>query len=132
MQTLALEGAKHDIRVNCLAPTAGTRMLEGLLPAESLARLSPAAVSPGVAALVSEDAPNRLILCAGAGAYEASHITLTKGLFLGVGDQVCGHIVERLPEIVARDGEVIPAGGFTQAEVELRKADPLSAQAVES
>jgi NAD(P)-dependent dehydrogenase (short-subunit alcohol dehydrogenase family) len=132
MQTLALEGAKDNIRVNCLAPTAGTRMLEGLLPAESLARLSPAAVSPGVAALVGEDAPNRLILCAGAGAYEASHITLTKGLFLGVGDQVCDQIAERLPEIVARDGEIIPAGGFTQAEIELRKAHELSTKAVES
>ena len=32
MQTLALEGAKHDIRVNCLAPTAATRMTEDLLP----------------------------------------------------------------------------------------------------
>jgi len=36
MQTLALEGAKHDIRVNCLAPTAATRMTEGLLPPDVL------------------------------------------------------------------------------------------------
>jgi NAD(P)-dependent dehydrogenase (short-subunit alcohol dehydrogenase family) len=122
MQTLALEGAKHNIRVNCLAPTAATRMLEGLLPAEALERLSPAAVSPGIAALVGEEAPNRLILCAGAGAFEAAHVTLTKGLFLGVGDQVAGEVVERLPEIVARDGEIIPAGGFTQVQIELRKA----------
>ena len=32
MQTLSLEGAKNDIRVNCLAPTAATRMTEGLMP----------------------------------------------------------------------------------------------------
>jgi NAD(P)-dependent dehydrogenase (short-subunit alcohol dehydrogenase family) len=127
MQTLALEGAKHNIRVNCLAPTAATRMLEGLLPAEALARLSPAAVSPGIAALVGEEAPNRLILCAGAGAFEAAHVTLTKGLFLGVGDQVAGEVVERLPEIVARDDEIIPAGGFTQAQIELRKAQEATA-----
>ncbi|MDB6105820.1 MAG: Short-chain dehydrogenase/reductase [Gammaproteobacteria bacterium] len=123
MQTLALEGAKDNIRVNCLAPSAATRMLEGLLPAEALARLSPAAVSPGMAALVGEEAPNRLILCAGAGAFEAAHITLTPGVFLGVGDEVTDKIVARLPEILARDGELIPAGGFTQAQVELRKAE---------
>ena len=28
MQTLALEGDKYDIRVNCLAPTAATRMTD--------------------------------------------------------------------------------------------------------
>src|SRR3546814_16078085 len=32
MQTLGLEGAKNNIRVNCLSPAAGTRMLEGLMP----------------------------------------------------------------------------------------------------
>ena len=32
MNTLAQEGAKYDIRVNALAPTAGTRMTEGLIP----------------------------------------------------------------------------------------------------
>src|SRR5450432_2721585 len=47
MQTLALEGAKYDIRVNCIAPTAGTRMLEGLMSEEVLRLLPPAAVSPG-------------------------------------------------------------------------------------
>jgi NAD(P)-dependent dehydrogenase (short-subunit alcohol dehydrogenase family) len=67
MQTLALEGAKQDIRVNCIAPTAATQMLEGLLSPGQLALLRPELVSPGVLALVSEDAPNRAILCAGAG-----------------------------------------------------------------
>ena len=32
MQTLGLEGARNNIRVNCIAPTAATQMLEGLLP----------------------------------------------------------------------------------------------------
>ncbi len=32
MQTLSIEGAKNDIRVNCLAPTAATRMTEDLMP----------------------------------------------------------------------------------------------------
>lgn len=63
MQTLAIEGQKNDIRVNCLAPTAATRMMEGLLAPEVLAQLKPEAVSPGLIALVAEDAPTRTILC---------------------------------------------------------------------
>jgi NAD(P)-dependent dehydrogenase (short-subunit alcohol dehydrogenase family) len=127
MQTLASEGAKNDIRVNCIAPSAATRMLEGLLPPEALAALHPGAVSPAVAALVAEDAPTRLVLCAGAGSFEAAHVTLTRGVFLGTGDQVSDEIGRRLAEITDRNAEIVPAGGFTQSEVELRKATAASA-----
>ena len=41
MQTLSIEDAKDNIRVNCLAPTAATRMTEGLMPPEVLAKLAP-------------------------------------------------------------------------------------------
>ena len=58
MQTLALEGAKYDIRVNCIAPTAATQMMEGILPPEQLAMLRPELVSPAVLALVSERCPH--------------------------------------------------------------------------
>src|SRR5258708_36266065 len=68
MQTLALEGAKYNIRVNCIAPSAGTRMLDGLMSQETLELLPAAAVSPRVLALVSDDAPSRTLLCAGGGA----------------------------------------------------------------
>ena len=63
MNTLVQEGAKHDIRVNALAPTAGTRMTEGLIPEAAFELLSPETVTPAVLYLVSEDAPNRTILC---------------------------------------------------------------------
>jgi NAD(P)-dependent dehydrogenase (short-subunit alcohol dehydrogenase family) len=77
MQTLSIEGAKDGIRVNCLAPTAATRMTEGLLPPPVLAADKPEAVTPGLLHLVSEDAPTRAILCAGAGTFERAHVTLT-------------------------------------------------------
>ena len=48
MQSLALEGAKYDIRVNSLAPTAATRMTEGLMPQAVLDALSPKAVAPAM------------------------------------------------------------------------------------
>ena len=122
MQTLALEGAKHDIRVNCIAPSAATRMMEGLLPADVLKLMVPEAVSPAVLALVSEAAPTRTILCAGSGSVEQAHITLTKGIFPGHDDTAPEAILARLAEIGSREGERIPGTGFEQIYLELGNA----------
>ena len=78
MQTLSIEGAKTDIRVNCLAPTAHTRMTEDLGARLPLDLLGPETVSPGLLYLVSEDAPSRCILTAGAGGFERAYVTLTR------------------------------------------------------
>jgi NAD(P)-dependent dehydrogenase (short-subunit alcohol dehydrogenase family) len=69
MNTLHLEGAKFNIRVNCLAPAAGTAMTEGLIPEEAFKLLSPESVSPGVVFLVGPDAPSRKVLGAGGGSF---------------------------------------------------------------
>jgi len=122
MQTLALEGARHNIRVNCIAPTAATRMLEGLLPPEELQLLHPARVSPGVLVLVSDDAPTRTILCAGAGSFEAAHVTLTPGTFIGEGADAAEAIVACWPKIVDRAGELVPQTGERQGRLELQNA----------
>lgn len=87
MQTLALEGAKYHIHVNALAPTAATRMTEGLMPEAVLAALKPKAVVPAMLVLAHTSAPTRTILCAGAGSFEAAHITLTQGVYVGMGRQ---------------------------------------------
>ena len=86
MQTLAIEGAKYNIHVNALAPTAATRMTEGLMPQEVLDALKPEAVVPAMLVLAHESAPTRTILCAGAGTFEAAHITdfeIIMGTFVG-------------------------------------------------
>jgi len=69
MNTLHLEGAKYNIRVNCLSPTAGTAMTDGLLPDEVYKLLSPETVSPGVVFLASPGAPSRKVLGAGGGTF---------------------------------------------------------------
>jgi NAD(P)-dependent dehydrogenase (short-subunit alcohol dehydrogenase family) len=69
MNTLHLEGDKYDIRVNCLAPAAGTAMTEGLFPEKAYELLSPETVSPGLVFLVSRDAPSRKVLAAGGGGF---------------------------------------------------------------
>lgn len=122
MQTLALEGHKHGIRVNCIAPTAGTRMLNGLLPENAIACLRPEMVSPAVMALVSKNAPTRMIMCAGAGAIEAANITLTQGIYLADGALTPEAILGRIDCVADRDGEWVPATGFDQARLELSKA----------
>lgn len=128
MQTLALEGEKSNVRVNCLAPTAATRMLEGLLPEEALKALAPSAVSPAIATLVSEDAPTRMILCAGAGSFEAAHITLTQGIYLGTDEQVPHVLAQRLADVADRTGEFVPVRGGAQGELELKKASLMAGE----
>lgn len=122
MQTLALEGAKYNVHVNCLAPSAGTRMLDGLVAENVTEALRPAAVSPGVLALVADDAPNRTILCAGAGSFEQAHITLTRGIHVGLHDQAAEEVANNWAAIGDRAGEVVPASGSAQSRIELEKA----------
>ena len=122
MQTLSIEGAKNDIRVNCLAPTAATRMTENLMPEAVLKLLDAGAVTPGLLALVAEDAPTRAILCASAGAFERAHVTLTEGVFVGHPADAAEQIVARWDEISERSGESVPESGNAQGTLEIAKA----------
>ena len=122
MQTLAIEGAKNDIRVNCLAPTAATRMTEGLMPDDVLQALSPVAVVPAMLLLASNDAPTRTVLCAGAGTFETANVTLTRGVWLGTGEQVPESLAARWSEVVDRKGETVPKDGSAQGRNEVAQA----------
>nr|WP_314446042.1 SDR family NAD(P)-dependent oxidoreductase [uncultured Sphingomonas sp.] len=124
MQTLSIEGAKNNIRVNSLAPTARTAMTENLLPPQALDLLGPEYVSPALLALVAEDAPSRTILCAGAQGVEQAHVTLTKGISIkGLDDlEAASVILERLAEIGDLKTATVPASGLEQGQVELGKA----------
>ncbi|WP_342618242.1 SDR family NAD(P)-dependent oxidoreductase [Rhodoferax sp. GW822-FHT02A01] len=125
MQTLGLEGAKHNIHVNCLAPTAATRMTEGLMPPEVLAALEPQAVTPAMLVLVGEDAPTRTVLCAGAGSVEAAHITLTQGAWIGLDAQSPERLAELLAQVRDRTAEMVPHDGSGQGAHEVGRATAL-------
>jgi NAD(P)-dependent dehydrogenase (short-subunit alcohol dehydrogenase family) len=109
MNVLHLEGAKNNIRVNILAPTARTGMTEGLLSPVAAELMTPESVTPGVLFLVSEDAPSRVILGAGAGVFAVTHIGETPGIYL--------HESERTPETIA--------ARFTQIS-DARTVEPLN------
>jgi NAD(P)-dependent dehydrogenase (short-subunit alcohol dehydrogenase family) len=121
MQTLSIEGAKNDIRVNCLAPTAHTRMTEDLGARLPLELLGPETVSPGLLHLVSEDAPSRCILTAGAGGFERAYVTITQGI-RAVGEDAPEQVAARFAEISDRTGEIVPEMGAAQGMIELTKA----------
>ncbi|MCX7303153.1 MAG: SDR family NAD(P)-dependent oxidoreductase [Hyphomicrobiales bacterium] len=122
MQALALEGEKYGVKVNCLAPTAATSMTGELLSPDAVERLSPDFVSPGLLALVGEDAPTRAILCAGAGHFARSNITLTKGAYVGADAGAAERVVANWDLISDRTGEIVPDHGFVQMGRELASA----------
>ena len=122
MQTLAIEGEKYGIRVNSLAPTAATQMTHGVLADASLELLDPALVSPGLLALVGDDAPTRAILCAGAGHFATADVTLSNGYYVGAVDDAGERLVARWADVSGRADAIVPAYGFTQAERELASA----------
>lgn len=122
MQTLSIEGAKDNIKVNCLAPTAATAMTEGLMPQVVLDKLAPAAVTPGLLYLVSEDAPTRVILNAGAGTFERAYVTMTKGVHIGIGADAADQVAAQFEAISDRDEEVVPQSGSEQGRNEVGQA----------
>ncbi|MEQ9463511.1 MAG: SDR family NAD(P)-dependent oxidoreductase [Haliea sp.] len=115
MNTLVQEGAKYNIRVNALAPTAGTRMTEGLLPEKAFELLTPETVTPAVLYLVSEDSPNRTILAAGAGSFAVSRIVETESVWLPLAEQTPEGIAAHWEQISKRDGERELTAGFEQS-----------------
>ncbi len=122
MQTLSIEGAKHHIHVNCLAPTAATRMTEDLMPPQVLAALKPEAVVPAMLVLVGQDAPNRTTLCAGAGSVEAAQITLTQGSWIGLDGDAPEQLHAALATVVDGSGASVPASGAAQGALEIGRA----------
>ncbi|AZG36189.1 MULTISPECIES: SDR family NAD(P)-dependent oxidoreductase [Shewanella] len=122
MNTLVLEGAKNNININALAPTAGTRMTEDLMPEEIVKAFSPEAVTAGMLTLCDEDAPNRFILCAGAGGYSSACIFETEGCFIPKTSQNPETVRQNWALLTAQENQQSLLSGAKQGEKFVMKA----------
>ena len=122
MNTLCIEGEKYDVKVNCLSPAAGTRMLEGLITDEHSEIMTVEAVTAGLLTLCDRDAPNRTILCAGAGGYARTHIYETHGIYLAPEEQSPENVRANIDAIDNPEGEQVLVGGFQQTNKFIAKA----------
>jgi NAD(P)-dependent dehydrogenase (short-subunit alcohol dehydrogenase family) len=120
MQTLAIEGEKYGIRVNCLAPTAATQMTADILPEAALKALDPALVSPALLPLVVDGAPTRTVICAGAGHFATAAITLSQGRYIGGGEDAGERLIAAWDAVSDQTDALVPNYGFTQAEREVQ------------
>jgi NAD(P)-dependent dehydrogenase (short-subunit alcohol dehydrogenase family) len=119
-KTLNLEGAKYDVRVNTIAPTAATRMTEDIFPPEMLAAFNPENVVPAALFLVSEDAPSGAIVGAGAGVVQTAYVTLTPGVALAEGERTVEAVAANWERIADRSQEIVPQSGAEQAMLILK------------
>ncbi len=88
MNTLKLEGHNKNVFTNSITPVAYTRMTEGLIPEDFGKNLQPEFVTPAVIYLASENAPNGVIMAAGAGVFSRIFIHETMGISLGMGEDM--------------------------------------------
>lgn len=104
MNALHLEGAKYNIRINLLSPSAKTRMTEDLgIPEAILDQMTPEAITAAMLYLVSEDAPSRAIVSCAAGGYARGYVVETDGVYLPPDQQTPEAIAEHWDEISAKD-----------------------------
>ena len=94
MNTLKIEGQSKNVFTNSITPDAYTRMTEGLIPEDFGKNLQPEFVTPAVIYLSSENAPNGVIMAAGAGVFSRIFIHETMGVSLGMGEDMTPENIE--------------------------------------
>lgn len=88
-KTIAREGAKYNIVVNAVAPSAGTNMTRTVRPEEEVQAMKPDFVAPLVAALCSDKPPaSGQLYEAGTGSFMATRWQRTRGVDFDVDDGV--------------------------------------------
>lgn len=116
MNVLAEEGRKTDIRVNIISPTAATRMTEELLPPQALQLMKPNAITPAVEYMLSEDAPTRTIMGAGAGSFAVIKIVESEGVNLPQADWTPDAVAAHFAEISDMSKARALTGAFEQTQ----------------
>ncbi|WP_238010515.1 SDR family NAD(P)-dependent oxidoreductase [Dactylosporangium sp. AC04546] len=111
MNVLALEGARRGILVNTIAPTAATRMTDGLL-GELADRFDPRHVAAVATFLASEQCTlNRHILTVGGGRVGRIFLGVTPGWYSGPEPASPDDILASIGDICSLDGFIVPDSG---------------------
>jgi NAD(P)-dependent dehydrogenase (short-subunit alcohol dehydrogenase family) len=116
MNVLAEEGRKNNIRVNIISPTAATRMTEELLPPQALQLMKPESITPAVEYMLSEDAPTRTIMGAGAGSFAVIKILETEGINLPEAEWTPDAVAAHFAEISDMSKAKALSGAFEQTQ----------------
>ena len=125
MNVLHQEGSRKNVRVNLLAPTAATRMTEELLPPAVLPLLKPETITPGLLALVSEDAPSKMILGAGGGCFAETKVYETAGVALPDDELTPEAVIANMARIRDPEGQTEMPGAFDQTNKYIQMAAAL-------
>jgi NAD(P)-dependent dehydrogenase (short-subunit alcohol dehydrogenase family)/acyl dehydratase len=89
MNTIKLEGGKYNIKVNTVAPVAGTRLTDDILPPDLFEKLKPEFVAPMALYLCSEQCPvSGAIYNAGMGYFNRVAMVTGPGAVVGDGQEV--------------------------------------------
>lgn len=87
MNVLKQEGVKYNVNVNTVAPVAGTRLTQTVMPQEMVERLKPELVVPAVTWMVSKECQDSgIIIEAGAGNFNRASIVKGPGVQPGMGE----------------------------------------------
>ncbi|BBE33280.1 SDR family NAD(P)-dependent oxidoreductase [Sphingosinicella microcystinivorans] len=103
MNTLAIEGERKNVRVNAISPAAATRITDGVLSDAAKSKLAPELVAPAALHLVSENAPTKVAIQAGAGQFSRVLFAQNEEITLD-GPETVEAFAEAFDRIAATDG----------------------------
>ncbi|MGB0659145.1 MAG: SDR family NAD(P)-dependent oxidoreductase [Mangrovicoccus sp.] len=123
--TLNIEGASRNIRVNVIAPNAATAMTADIFPPQIQEAMTPENVVPATLFLASEEAPQGVIMGAGGGAFSMTHIQESAGIYLPEAKRSPEGIAAHFAAIEGKDGPLTRLSGpqeQTERYLALRQA----------